>query len=57
MREYAARNPGTEWSFQYSPESFSSTEVEFAVEVCDAVIDEWRAAVPVPILNLPPRWR
>jgi 2-isopropylmalate synthase len=45
LGEYAARNPGTEWSFQYSPESFSSTEVEFAVEVCDAVIDEWR---PLP---------
>ena len=53
VREYAARNPGTEWSFQYSPESFSSTEVEFAVEVCDAVIDEWRAAARPMILNLP----
>ena len=53
VREYAARNPDTEWSFQYSPESFSSTEVEFAVEVCDAVIDEWRAAARPMILNLP----
>lgn len=53
VREYAARNPGTEWSFQYSPESFSSTEVEFAVEVCDAVIDEWRSAARPMILNLP----
>ncbi len=53
VREYAARNPGTEWSFQYSPESFSSTEVEFAVEVCDAVIDQWRPAARPMILNLP----
>ncbi|HGY0991637.1 TPA: 2-isopropylmalate synthase [Aeromonas salmonicida subsp. pectinolytica] len=53
VRDHAARNPGTEWSFQYSPESFSSTEVEFAVEVCDAVIDEWRPAGRPMILNLP----
>jgi len=46
--------PNTDWTFQYSPESFSSTEVDFAVEVCNAVIDEWK---PTPdkkiILNLP----
>ncbi|MFP8967610.1 2-isopropylmalate synthase [Pokkaliibacter sp. CJK22405] len=54
VREYAEKNPGTDWSFQYSPESFSSTEVDYAVEVCDAVIDEWRGAnVGKLILNLP----
>lgn len=46
--------PDTEWVFQYSPESFSSTEVEFATEVCSAVIDVWQ---PTPdnkaIINLP----
>ena len=46
--------PNTEWTFQYSPESFSSTEVDFAVEVCNAVIDTWK---PTPdkkaIINLP----
>ena len=46
--------PETEWVFQYSPESFSSTEVEFATEVCNAVIDVWQ---PTPdnktIINLP----
>ena len=46
--------PQTEWVFQYSPESFSSTEVEFATEVCNAVIDVWQ---PTPenkaIINLP----
>ncbi|MCH3043738.1 2-isopropylmalate synthase, partial [Listeria monocytogenes] len=44
----------TQWSFQYSPEIFSSTELEFSVEVCNAVIDVWQ---PTPdnkiILNLP----
>lgn len=46
--------PGTDVIFQYSPESFSATEVEFAVEVCAAVMEEWG---PTPdkkmILNLP----
>ena len=32
----AAKYPGTEWTFQYSPESFSNTEWDYAVEVCDA---------------------
>jgi 2-isopropylmalate synthase len=45
---------GTEVMLQYSPESFSGTEVEFAKEICDAVIDVWQ---PTPqhkmILNLP----
>ena len=34
--------PGTEWIFQYSPESFTGTELDFAVEVCDAVHDVWQ---------------
>jgi 2-isopropylmalate synthase len=50
----AKKYPDTEWVFQYSPESFSSTEVEFATEVCSAVIDVWQ---PTPdnkaIINLP----
>ncbi len=53
VREYSKRYPHTEWSFQYSPESFSSTEVDFAVEVCDAVIDEWRETGRPMIINLP----
>jgi len=50
----AEKYPNTDWTFQYSPESFSSTEVDFSVEVCNAVIDVWQ---PTPerkiILNLP----
>lgn len=41
VREYAIQYPQTTWSFQYSPESFTGTEIEFAVEVCDAVVDVW----------------
>lgn len=46
--------PDTSWSFEYSPESFSSTEIDFSIEVCNAVIDVWQ---PTPehkaIINLP----
>ncbi len=52
--KYAAQQPDTEWTFEYSPETFSATELEFAKEVCDAVIEVWN---PTPehkvILNLP----
>ena len=52
--KYAAMQPDTEWTFEYSPETFSATELEFAKEVCDAVIEVWN---PSPehkmILNLP----
>ncbi|MDN3452432.1 MULTISPECIES: 2-isopropylmalate synthase [unclassified Psychrobacter] len=42
LQEYAAKYPETEWVFQYSPESFSQTETDYAVEVCDAVCDVWQ---------------
>ena len=42
VRDYAANFPQTEWAFQYSPESFTGTEVDYAVDVCDAVIAEWK---------------
>ncbi|MCH1782553.1 2-isopropylmalate synthase [Psychrobacter glaciei] len=42
LKEYAAKYPETEWVFQYSPESFSQTETEYAVEVCDAVCEVWQ---------------
>lgn len=42
VRDYAAKYPQTEWEFQYSPESFTGTEMDYAVEVCDAVIAEWQ---------------
>ena len=50
----AKANPKTDFYFQYSPESFTGTELDFAVEVCDAVTEVWQ---PTPerkvILNLP----
>jgi 2-isopropylmalate synthase len=54
VREHAERDGGTEWIFEYSPESFTGTELDFAVEICDAVNSVWE---PTPqrksILNLP----
>lgn len=54
LKEYAAKYPETEWVFQYSPESFSQTETEYAVEVCDAVCNVWQPQQGQEvILNLP----
>ncbi|MEQ8409891.1 MAG: 2-isopropylmalate synthase [Gammaproteobacteria bacterium] len=54
VKECAERAPETEWVFQYSPESFTGTEVDFAVAVCDAVTDVWQPTPEHPcILNLP----
>jgi len=54
IRKLAAAIPETEVVYQYSPESFTGTELDFAVEICEAVMDVWR---PTPdrktILNLP----
>ena len=52
--KYAAQQPETQWQFEYSPETFSATELEFAKEVCDAVIEVWSATPQNKvILNLP----
>ena len=52
--EYAAKMPDTNFRFEYSPESFTGTEIEFAERICNAVIDVWK---PRPdrkvIINLP----
>jgi len=46
--------PDTKVRFQYSPESFSDTEVDYALEVCEAVMDAWEPTEAEPvILNLP----
>ena len=42
VRDIAREYPGTDWSFQYSPESYSATEPDYAVEVVDAVNAIWR---------------
>ena len=52
--DLAARQPATQWTFQYSPEMFSGTELAFSKRVVDAVTDVWQ---PTPqrkcIVNLP----
>ena len=54
IRDCAARQADTEWVFQYSPESFTGTELDYAVEVCDAVNDVWQPTAERPtIINLP----
>jgi 2-isopropylmalate synthase len=54
IKRLADAAPETQWGFEYSPEVFSSTEIDFAVEVCNAVIEVFQ---PTPanklILNLP----
>ncbi|MBI0474410.1 2-isopropylmalate synthase [Sphingomonas sp. MA1305] len=54
LRDQAARYPGTDWHFEYSPETFSTAELEFSVEVCAAVMDVLQPTTDKPlILNLP----
>lgn len=54
VKDCAARYPETEWVFEYSPESFTGTELDFAVQVCDAVTDVWQPTPEKPvIINLP----
>ncbi|MBQ8590168.1 MAG: 2-isopropylmalate synthase [Firmicutes bacterium] len=54
FNKYKAAHPETEYTFEYSPESFTGTEPEFALEICNRVIDIWK---PTPdnkvIINLP----
>ncbi len=54
FRRCAAEQPGTEWRYEYSPETFTMTELDFAKEICEAVMDVWEPTPAVPvILNLP----
>jgi 2-isopropylmalate synthase len=54
VRQLTDRCPETEWRFEYSPETFTATELDFAKEVCDAVVDAWGATSERPvIINLP----
>lgn len=54
MNEEKAKMPETEFIFEYSPESFTGTEMDYAAEICNAVIEVWK---PTPdhkvIINLP----
>ncbi|SDC20903.1 2-isopropylmalate synthase [Mycolicibacterium neoaurum] len=52
--EEAKKYPDTKWRFEYSPESYTGTELEYAVDVCNAVADIVKPTPDVPlIINLP----
>jgi len=54
IKDRLPRLAGTDMRLQYSPESFSATEVEFAKEISEAVMDVWQPTPERPmILNLP----
>jgi len=54
VRQHATRYPQTDWEFEYSPESFTGTEPEFAVDVCNAVLEVWQPQLGQSVVvNLP----
>ena len=54
MRDEAAKRPDTDWHFQYSPETFSTAELDFSISVCEAVMEVLQPTAERPlILNLP----
>ena len=54
LRDHAAAQPETDWFFEYSPETFSTAELDFSLEVCEAVMDVLRPTADHKlILNLP----
>ncbi|WP_445011853.1 2-isopropylmalate synthase [Vreelandella stevensii] len=54
IRDLMAANPETQWTFQYSPELFTTTEMPFAVEIVEAVMDTFGPSVDNRmIVNLP----
>ena len=54
VKELVAGHPGTDWGFEYSPESFSTTELDFSLHICDAVSAAWEpTAERKMIFNLP----
>ncbi|KAA1285174.1 2-isopropylmalate synthase [Alcaligenes faecalis] len=54
VKTEVAKYPQTQWGYEYSPEVFSTTEPEFALDVCNAVVKAWApAADERVILNLP----
>jgi 2-isopropylmalate synthase len=54
LRDEAAKQPDTDWHFEYSPETFSTAELDFSLEVCAAVMDVLQPTAERPIIfNLP----
>ena len=54
LRDNAAKQPNTDWHFEYSPETFSTAELDFSLECCEAVMEILQPTPQRPlILNLP----
>lgn len=54
MNQYINKYPETNWYFEYSPESFSTTEVDFALDVVNSVLEIWDGTLKTkPIINFP----
>ena len=54
LRDEAAKQPDVEWHFEYSPETFSTAELDFSLEVCEGVMDVLRPTRERPLIfNLP----
>ena len=54
VKQLVAEHPETEWGFEYSPETFSDTELDFSKRVVDAVVEAWGATPQNKcIINLP----
>ncbi|MDE0947182.1 MAG: 2-isopropylmalate synthase, partial [Sphingobium sp.] len=54
LRDNAAKQPDTDWHFEYSPETFSTAELDFSLECCEGVMDILQPTPERPlILNLP----
>ena len=54
LRDEAAKQPDTDWRFEYSPETFSTAEIDFSLECCAAVMDVLKPTPEKPIIfNLP----
>jgi 2-isopropylmalate synthase len=54
VKKYSEEYPSTNWTFEYSPESFTGTELPYAVEVCNAVNEIWQPTKKnKSIINLP----
>jgi len=54
VKQLAAEQPETEWVLEYSPETFTASELDFSLEICDAVTEAWGATANNKlILNLP----
>lgn len=54
LNKYKDKYPETKFTFEYSPESFTGTELDYALEICEAVLDVWKpTASNKAIINLP----